>query len=158
MLKLLGLNASLLWCALWWFFEGLEHGSIPPSKRIDLNSYGSRYGARSPILKVVLSPYSAGMSTLKALLPFSPMILEGPITFGMSLFFLWSGNLSFLRCTHTRSPICRLLLFVLRLSALALYLMLALMIFSWNCLWIFRRASTCCLALGVSFYLFWKIN
>jgi len=41
---------------------------------------------------------------LVCIVPYPLSDLEGSITLVMSLFFLLKGNLSFLKCNHTRSP------------------------------------------------------
>src|SRR6266498_3559999 len=56
------------------------------------------------MLNVGLTPKSAGNSSLYALSLILSNTLKGPSALGSNLDFLKSGNLSFLKCSQTRSP------------------------------------------------------
>jgi hypothetical protein len=82
--------------------------SSSPS-RIDValdrtSSYSPKYGRKSGMLNVGLTPNSGGNSSLYALSLIFLRILKEPSTRDISLDFLKSGNHFFLKCNQTKSP------------------------------------------------------
>jgi hypothetical protein len=72
---------------------------------LDSSSSSTRkYGFKSAMLNVGLTPKSTGRSSLYALSLIHSSTLNGPSARGINLDFLKAGNLSFLKCKQTKSP------------------------------------------------------
>jgi hypothetical protein len=69
-----------------------------------ISSSSPKYGRKSEMLKLGLTPNSGGNPSLYALSLILARILKGPAARDISLDFLNSRNHSFLKCSHTKSP------------------------------------------------------
>jgi len=135
-------NSSWICLAMLLVIGTLARGvsSSPPSwEAFDLKSRGSSFSScsksptkrvRSQTLKVALTSYSHGNSSLYALLLILWSTLKGPSPWKLSLYFLCFGNLSLLKWSQTLFPSSKIT-FVLLLLFLLLYLSV------WYCIWDF---------------------
>src|SRR3954468_10186539 len=102
------------------------------------------------MLKLGLTPKSAGNSSLYALSFIFSNTLKGPSARGISFDLRKLGNLSLRKCNQTRSPGAKTTRF-LPLSPTSLYLAFMRSIFSLVNSCIFKINSACCLASKLTF-------